>query len=449
MDQIRSYFTAIFKLRLLQVLVLFALPECAAQQYIGSLEVHGPIKNLTGTAFSDSILISYYQGAAEKTAWLTPSGLKKSSFPGDYFSANIYGTETYFYFVEEKSGQQYLGASVSGSDHSSDSASIPLNGEILGYTVHGNLKLLLLDDDEITIRVMEVSRATLVSEVKFTLPLKLDRTLMDGQLIDFIDPHSATGGFGGLGKIKIFFYEKIYITIDRDSYFDDGRTEVITLNHNDNSVTIVQFAADGKKDAGSFILDNKLFRISSSKKLFTLSIFDLASRQRIAFSELKPETRDFLVYFRYGRKNVIHHREKFSRMAGTAGACVPMISVFKHNGNFVIKWGTYFNDNGMMGPGIGGVAGMMTMIVGTAVKQLSEGPGVHRYFYYEWNVATGTFQVRENPAEPLTAEKIDAYEIGLKKRFKHKQYIDYKSSIAAIYHSVENAISKTDVVYFE
>jgi hypothetical protein len=246
--------------------------------------------------------------------------------------------------------------------------------------------------------------------------------------------------FKGTSSVKLFKYDNnLFLVIDHS----EG-TSVTNLHLQTNEVTNSFFSANSSDLFSSFILDGKLFRVSNGKKKFVITIVDMNTKEQIASSELPEIHEDFNVYFRYGRKNIITQNAKFSQMMKDVPVSTPTINVVKDQDSYVIQWGGYYNQNGMVLP-TPSISGVIGALVGTALLQAREKPGVHRYFNYEWD-HQNAFKIRDL-STMLLKEKIDQFEIKNRTRVDYKSYIAYKGGLAAVYYEAKK--NNLSVIHFD
>ena len=307
--------------------------------------------------------------------------ISEFELPIDAMAAVTFGNEIYLYSLDGKPKSRILEAVSLNSQTKLNqklNTALPLTGTLLGNYVDKNLFLLLLQDQGKSLRVVEIHKMNIVNEIHFKLPISFSYHLwreFSGDL--FLK--SALNSFKGNSKVKIFKSDKFYITLDQRDPSSQWKTLVLTLDPHTQAVTSSEFKTKTNAVFSSFILDEKLFRVLNDKKSFIVEIYSLKSRQLISQSEVVAGEKDFPVYFRYGRKNEINVDELFSRMRRFARDCEASLVVHKIDETYLVQWGTYFNDNGMMGGAVN-PAGLMSMFVGTMILQLMEGPGVHSIF---------------------------------------------------------------------
>lgn len=424
-----------------------------AQTILYESKFNGRLDNFYAVPLGDSILFSFDENGVKRTTWIVDSLQIRDSITIDIISSLNFNGEVYLYHLKQNKISKQLKALVANTNKKNrvESASeVALEGTILGIYQDNNLHLVMLDDKGIEITIIEINKLDVVSKKTFKLPINVLQYITSAPA-DFYTTESEVNRFIGTSKLKLFKYKQykeLYITVD-ETEVQLPATWVIKLNLETGDVISSKIPADNEKNEfSSFMLDEKLFRTSIGKKQFGVSVFDVNTNERIASSVLPPEQTDFKVYFRYGRKNVIHKRETFSRMIKGSYHHTPMVNVIKQDAKYIIQWGTYYNEKGFFpyGGSEFPLLGVATMIIGSVIIQSMDGPGINQYFYYEWNTQNNTFNIRDTP-DRMTREKIDQYEIDLRRRPRYKNYIAYKDGVAAIYYDAK--LKAISVVYFK
>jgi len=426
------------------ILVFLSTLFTIGQQILYTHHTTGTLKDFTTVRLGDSLLFSFKDipndsRRSQHAVWLADSVAHPTDpVDAEVFTAARFGRDDYFYFFEGKSRSRRLKTwiyndSTKARVESADT--LFLHGKIIGSYVDGNLFVVSFREMGSELSLVEINRMRVVSEKRFRLPQPIAPELAAGPVDFYTDASEIT--FQGRSNVKVFKYDKLYVLYDLGS-----RTYAMTLDPQTGAADLKAFLASSEAaDFRSFLIDGKLFRILHAKKKFQLDIFDLATSAQIAKSELTAAQPDFNTYFRYGRKNVIHHKHKFSNMLKAANVSTPQIAVLKRDGQYIVQWGDYYDENGMGGAG----AGIIGMIVTTAIMQMMEGPGLNHYFYYAWNEQQNSFQ-RLDPPLNVVRDAIDCYEMDHVVRFEDKRYIAYRDGIAAIYY--DSSARMVSVVYF-
>jgi hypothetical protein len=427
------------------ILVFFSPLFSIGQEILYTHHSTGKLKDFSAVRLGDSLLFSFKDipvnsRRVNHAVWLADSAVHPvDPLDADIFAAARYGHADYLYFIEEKSRSRRLKAwiyndSTKARVESADT--LFLHGKIIGSYVDRNLFVVSFREMGSELSLVEINRMRVVSEKRFRLPQPVAPEIAVGP-VDFYTDTSEVNTFQGRSHVKVFKYDKLYVIYDLGS-----RTYVMTLDPQTGAADVKSFLASSEAaDFRSFLIDGKLFRILHSKKKFQLDIFDLATSAQIAKCELTAAQPDFNAYFRYGRKNVIHHKHKFSNMLKAANVSAPQLAVLKRDGQYIVQWGDYYDENGMGGAG----AGIIGMIVTTAILQMMEGPGLNHYFYYAWNEQQNSFQ-RLDPPLALVRDAIDCYEMDHVVRFEDKRYVAYRDGVAAIYY--DSSANTVSVVYF-
>lgn len=434
-------------------LFLLTLITCDlfSQELIYEFTPKGRLREINATTAGDTILLSYEESTGDSRAlqsrWISDSSATPDNIDVNIFQAVGSGDNIYLYFLDGKPEKRVLKAVLYNKTKRSRvevSNQVNLSGSIVGSYVNKNLFIMLLQDKGNTFAILEIDKLNIVSEKRYKLPVNLLNYLWKDFSTDVFYNESPIHSFKGWSFCKIFVRDNIFITVDQHRPNQPWRTIVLSLDSKSGDVKSTYYNTSSNAPFSSFILDGKLFRTFNDKKKYSLEIFSLEAKKLISKSEITADYKDFPAYFRHGRKNIINMKATFSDMRRGVQLSDPSLVVQKSNGRYFIQWGTYFNDNGIMTGGATPV-GALTAIVGTAILQLSEGPGVATYFYYGWDEATNTFVVEETT--PLARQKIDTHEITQDTEYKYKDYIEYRNGVAAIYYDAKN--DKVSIYHFD
>ena len=236
-------------------------------------------------------------------------------------------------------------------------------------------------------------------------------------------------------------------------------THVLHLEQR-GAVKYHNFPSTGKADFGSFLYDGKLFQNHIAKDEFSLVVYDLSGRQLMRYDvtadSLEVGKKDSpKVNFRRGRQN-FQGWDTFQSIFKQTGMSDPLIVASKNGERYRIQWGTYFDENGAgtYASGVAPLVSMLTFFVTTAIKQVSDGPGLSRYLYFETDLSTGKILPAELPPSGLLRGKIDEYERNRQKKsnspFESKSYLSFLDGVLAIYRlEPREMIGVTQLVYFD
>lgn len=417
-------------------------------------------KNISIHTFKDSILLSYevYLNGRNNTQskWITHD----SKAVNDLFSIDIlqimqHGNKRYYYFLEEKKQLLTLKALVEDSEvnsrkESEKSIQLP-EGILLGHFTEENLFIINFNKKENRISITEVKGMEMVSQKVYNIPLNVANYLKLDLEFGIFDENNPINTFRGKKIIKFIKSEHLQIVIDKDSKQDGvyGQTMILTLGK-DGTVQYNSIPSDGTGRFSSFLIENKLFRINTSGKSFIMTVWDLESKSRIGIKEIFKGKETFNVFVRGGKNNFISNQQTITNMMKGANVSFPTISVIKSEGRYIVQCGTYYEPDGVMGPGaLNPVAGIIKMAAGTLILQAMDPPGVSQYFYCEFDPTTSAYNYA-NESSSFLRKIIDEYEISCaakKITFVKKNYIAYKKGILASYLTEEG--KNLELVYFE
>jgi hypothetical protein len=446
-----------FNKAIIFIFIAFLSQATFAQKVL--FEAHGQLENFSTMPSGDSILFKYDKrstsGSMTQSVWVKDSLAASCYIPTNAFAAVNFGDEVYLYSFEGRKRSRELNAAVYNRKTKATTvldSTINIGGNIIGSFIEGkNIFFVLLGDAGSTLSFFEVNKLDIVSQNTYPLPAnRISDYISKEDPAEFYTSQSEVNSFKGLEKVKIYRYDKIYITIDQP---DVQVTRLITIDPQTKETSAETFVQQSGRDVNSFYLDGKLFQTSTDKKKLNLVIWDVASKRILTTKELTIGEIVSPIYFRYGRKNVIHNKIKTEGLLGSATVSEAITEVFKKDGKYIIQTGTYYNQNQgavfvPINPAaiIGAIA---TTIIYNSIQQAREKPGVSRYFYYTWDEANNSVAVKDAAVETLK-EKIDNYEIAQHKKridYKYKTYCAFKNGVLCTYYSSNTKTAS--LVYFE
>lgn len=452
------------KVLLCALVIAMISPELHAQTKLFQVDVRRRLDNFQAISVGDSILLSYDEDLNEKwtrkTSWITRGLERQYLLAVDPLAVARKQDGDYLYYLDVSSNKvvtlKCLVIDRNSKKQSLSELNVPIRGRILGSFVDGSLFIVVLDRIGLGLSILEINRGEKLKEQRFTLPLDILRYVENYEAEVFM-PNSPVDSFKGFSNVKAFYRNgQILLTIDyiapdiskapNVSQLPEKRigTTVVKIDPEQNQLTSFILPTTKKGVFGSFIVDNLLFQILPREKIFQTFVYDLDTKKLLGTDSIQRSLDDFRCYFRYGRKNVIGRNATLHQLMDEAVLSTPAIYVEKSNGKYVIQWGTYFNEKGAITPRPS-VVGMITSLVGTTILQLREYPGVHRYFYYEYDTLTG-FK-RRNLTTELLHEKIDHYELDYAVDVTFKTYINHAGGVAGIYYDAKK--NKLSVIAFK
>lgn len=436
------------------------------QKIIG--EVHDPrgwMRDFQLVSAGDSVLFSYvHAGEAGKmkvSKWIRNDGtLNNTFFAQDILAIARSKGRTYYYYIDEVEKQEVIRAIVYDStvNRVRDLPGyVPVEGMLVDVFMDENPVIITYQRKENKIVIRKIIGMDIIHERKFIPPVDLSDYASRSSPPEFYSVESQLNTFKGDSKVRFYWYDRLYVSVD-DVYVPsrsasrDRKTHVFAFNGAD-SVEHRVFPIETIHGFRSFVLDGMLFRSMTSRREFVLTVYDLETGAQLAADTIEREQSDFNVYIRSGKKNEIQRDGSSRRMMGSSSMHVPLLIVHRavEGGEYIIQWGTYFNEKGMGGPGGLGPtpAGFLAMLTVTAMKQMAERPGLSVYFYSQWR-RDGTF-VAHKDTVGLLREDIDNYEIEMASEKKgdlhYKGYIDHNGGVVAVYYLVKQ--DKARLVYFE
>jgi hypothetical protein len=299
---------------------------------------------------------------------------------------------------------------------------LTLDGKLLDMFTEGR-HVAIFYFDKGTIHEMIIDGLNTSTKRSYVLPASMP------EVVDREVTLCREGDFVGVVEaksiLKIFVKDE-WITAVRD--YDGARSAYTTIARYERSTgkLVVSRTIPTEGKFSSTILDTLVYRTVNSKNVFKLEAFGVTSAKKVHEHKIEamPAHDKQMVYLREGRANRIGKIESLKHMMKGANLCDPFVIAQYEGDSTLITWGTYYDDNGAMGPaGLGPVAGMIVMAVGTTIKQVTPGPGLSRYFYLTGNVKGG-FKLSENP-QGLRA-RIDSFEMAQQKEGSAKKLGYYK-----------------------
>jgi len=373
--------------------------------------------------------------------WISPNGVKDFFSSGHVpFAAVSRNDSLYLYETKRSAKKNFaIAARVFSNNDVLDTDQITsFTGDIIGsFVVNDILHVIGINQSNKTLGVLEIEGNRLVRSHKFFLG-EYTAYVLDANGVEFIAENAGTNALKGITPSKIYQRgKKLYLTIDHqytDYNFDHTPVknvgiEIKTFDLDSDKVTST-IIPRGKSHFRSWMIDDKVFVVNPTKNMFFTTVYSLASGSVISRDSLSTKIPDFNVFFRYGRRDIITQRARFYAMAKEVKTCTPTVYVSKENEKYVIQYGTYYDQNGFVAP-MASPAGLIAAIVGTAIMQARERPGVHRYFDVDYD-GQHTFKRREVQGTTLK-EKIDYYESANFEFVSFKTYINYKNGVAGIY----------------
>jgi hypothetical protein len=468
----RFFFSSIF---------LFCFFITHGQQILFRGPCRGSILDLSALVLGDSIFLNYTENLvggstiAGRASWIRPDG---SVSPDKHIKGLTdvvpYGSDLYYYYFEETKETVKLRASVQKIGlHQfftpENSIDLP-EGSLIGSFKKGNIFLVTINNKTNEIIITEIEKLDVISQKRYALPFKISDFYSNSDFAALFEANSPLSTFYGYQPFKVIIDSAVQMVFDLPKRKPGGSVEInetlVLTPAENNQLKITTLKADKPVvkpgfqtgpnrvpaktiPISSYVIDGKLFRVYNSAKLYKLTVTDIATDSIISTKELKSETENFKGYIRYGRENGVSDRQTVSSImrATTSTAILNVTSTAP--GKYIIQWGTYYDDNGV-GPVILNPIGLLVTVVWTAANQLRPGPGIARYFYYEWDAFSNTYRPIENASDFLRI-KIDDYEIAdIRNNDAHirfKEYIEYRNGVLAIYHDKKKEEIK--LVYFE
>jgi hypothetical protein len=357
------------------------------------------------------------------------------------------GTHKLLYFLKESRAGISLGALRATNRMEKPVVigdTLLAKGRLIGSDVHDNdLYLYTFEKDTYLLKVLRINQLRLVDEKEYKLSFDLSQ--FNRSQIAFIPEDVLAGSDQASAKVKIMLqgdYINLIVDECHDQYNEKlktYRTTVAQINTKTSETSVHVFMESTPRKFRSYLVGNYLFRVIHYFDAINLHVFDIRNNREVYHTMRVADkaAKEIPVYFREGKANRIETLERLHHMISISTMCEPFI-VVQHDSvanNYKITWGTYYNEKGVTPLVMANPAGLMVMIIGTAIKQMSEGPGVSRYFYMQGNFDSG-FSVL-NDHSVMMRNRIDTYELSLqneRKKYLRKGYYKSSDNIFAFYH---------------
>jgi hypothetical protein len=426
------------------------LHSAAAQKVLYT--TNGPLKDFSTVTVGDTILFRCDDRMTGnvQSAWISDSAIIQDKILQSVFAAINTDEGIYLYYMDGKKRTKEINAIVvdleNRTKHELDS-SILISGNIIGTFVDNKeLVFVVLDPGGFRLSIFAINKMNVVSKAEFDLPNGISDYMLDGTTVEMYVDQTEINSFKGKSKIKFYKYGNgFYLTIDRPFQYI---TELITLDPATKLVSIKTFNAPRHYDFNTYFFNEKFFRTLSHRNEIKVSVCDAKSGDTLAWKAFKQGEIISPIYFRYGKRNIIHDKAKSFTMLNEAGASHATMNVCEKDGKYIIQPGTFY-DNQNQGLIVSplDMVGVIASVVSNTVLQGMEGPAVSRYYYYEWDGLSKNMNLKGDAILTLK-EKIDRYEIDQarkKVKCKYKSYTSYRKGIVATYYYSKTA----SLVYFE
>jgi hypothetical protein len=435
-------------------MALFSFFEISAQRQIAEirLPVGTVVKDIQTIVDHDSLFLFYrlLPNSADPyyvSNFILPDGRVRKIDVGDLDENPLAGIISVnsdikqFYFLQEKGKSILLKAmevNLKDNSKSTPQNKYEIKGKLLGLNQQPNKLLIIsLEPSGTELKIALVSRFG-VDERIYKLPINLN-SFRESE-ISVIASTQYISVLQALSKVKIFWTpNNVSIIVDglQDSKKKNYGTLIGKLHKEGEGIS--KFIPESTDNFRSYLVNNRLYRFVNKTNEITLTIFDVTSgEQSFTTTYLKgAEYSHNSVIFREGKKDQITMMSNIGEMVRFADRSIPFVTAKEDtvNKNLWITCGSYFNEKGATLPLFPNPATLIAALIGTMTKQLSEGPGISRYFYLKIKPDNSSSMYTKDPENGIR-QKIDNYEIDLNASQKgtHKiGYFQYKDGILGLY----------------
>lgn len=412
--------------------------------------------------FGDELFVGYkIQYPKPKTKpyyfyWISEGAVHEVDFPelnGKLISSITRDSlHNFFHYVEEENKLISLGTIKENRLTGKREACAPttVEGRLIGITGNENTVFIYsFEKKTYQLKVTEKLNDRIVNERLYGLSFDLSKFKPSD--IAFVPKGSVIGAAQASARVKVFVGpEDVKIIMD-DPYDETAlpvqnnyKTVLIDIDTKTGAVLNKIIPEMSKGNFRSFPLSKYLFRAVAFGNDFTLQMFDMEKRQFVNSKKIVNDKKykGQKVFFREGSKNRISQTESLSNMIQVSWQCVPFVLAEndpQSDSGVVVTWGTYYNGRGVQAPVMPGGLGLMIMVIGTTIKQMSEGPGVSRYLYVRGS-AKDEFQIVNAEAVDIVRNRIDLFEMAnLKDDFTRNGYYQASESILGAYLDEANS----------
>jgi hypothetical protein len=356
------------------------------------------------------------------------------------------GMSVWFYYLTGKKRDLSLRAIVYNKATGNSKwliSEIEVHGQVLGISNEGFLSVITYDKELNQLRLMQLDWFKVVYDKSFDLPINLSN---DYEYVAYIHNDLWTSIEQGAAKFKLYkTNKKLIMSVDYTFYESSStspQTKVITFDMESGTHSVKNFETKSNSAFRSFICNDILYRLFTSKKVFQLEVLNHSSGELMHKREIVKGTpaEASLVYTRNGKTFRTSKTENIDKMMSNIGSWQPSVIALSENDScdITILWSSYYPDeNGAaITTNTNPFVGILSPTVATSIMQMKEPTGLSYYFYgndgcgkeFDDTIATNKSQ-REN---------IDEYEISLDKErilFKYKTYFYFQKRPVGLYYN--------------
>lgn len=439
-----------------------------AQQLIATIPTRETPSEIQILPCGDSLLFAYEEAIRVSAQndnlyyWIDGSGAVSQcnlTLPDEEFLAVMKSGDEFFFYYQDGNKASAIEVFVASADSASAvtrSARIELNGRIVGMYKERNLVVLTLHKNERILKVTEILGDSIVLQSEATVPV--DLVELPIRQVTFIPPGSFLSIGQAKSKCKIYKDENLVtVVIDEPKEVTreglsslPARTAIYRANLLTGEDEIYMIGEPGSESFRSFLYKDHLYRMNSRFREIELKVFDIRGKPLSnVILNRKEEVGDFNYYIREGTANRIS-REVRSNIEGHYATPLSVIIEEDPDGNIYACLATYVDSNGAIGVySADPITNLVGTVIGTAVLQLAEGPGISSHFYAFGHPEQG-FVLAGNLVPNLIRAKIDEFEYSAERmgaKYAFKGYKDYGGGVIAVYR-MRNTKS-LEVVRFE
>lgn len=408
----------------------------ATQTLFAEFQLSSDVTSFDVISNGDSILFSSEEMIKGKTSlttkWINKNGTSHTVDLSQPVSiVHSQDQNIHYYSLDGSKSQNILTcfeSRANGSVQALPSLSLP-DGIVVGAFSEQNLFVIIYQRDLNLISVHEVKAATVINEKRYPVSKDLRVWIRKASDVDFVlQRQTQLNTLKGAARVKLILDGDLYLTLDNHM---DNETLVEVLRK-DGSVKEYRYPVMSNEDFASYIIDGKLFTTIMSNKKFEMKVVALESKKPVASVALDNDEAIDVIFRSVRYKSV--QKETFKYMMRVAPLGDPQLTVGYDSGKYFIAWGSYIDDNGGgVVAGANPLSMLATFVITTAVKQMSEGPGLSRQFFYKLDGEK--FDLVTDKTYPRM--KLDEYEMaqivkGVK--LKSKSYLPYRDGLMAVYH---------------
>lgn len=458
--------------------MLFSSISCLVngQSIIGTIKLpsHWRYKQLNCFAIGNNVAYSFDMQTPNRTTWdfvseyIDANGKNKSLNISKNEFDQVLGTImagpdiARIYFAERKGKITFIkhfDVNLKTGSKIISSNEIELPNIILGVRfTTDRLIFYSTENNKPILNVLTIDLKDSVSRVAYPLPIDISEYRKTD--MSFVPGNSPVSISQALDKIKLMVDDR-KIILSVDEYINVLKKPGTLIYELDLATgeTTKNFITEPLNESSqsnfrSFVCENFLFRTISQAKTFTLKVFSRTTGELVSTKVVERDPESYTKVITVRNDNDPPTRDKHLPDITAFGyLLVPFVTAARDSvgEKFILLCGTNKNVK-VRGPIGLTPAALITSIIMTTVKQLSDNSGLSKYFYFYGNAKEGFEFHTEDPLKGVQTQ-IDTFELTTtsdKSKFRYKAIASHQSEhgIIGIYEDkVENDIKVVEFTH--